>query len=112
MPGSQIPTETAVAAETTTVWSRRRRPLTWRRALRGSVPYALLAPVVIVMVAVLGYPLYKLVVLSFQRYGLAELIQRQGEWIGFDNYSSVLQDEDLLADAGSARSSSRSRTSA
>lgn len=44
------------------------------------------------MVAVLGYPLYKLVTLSFQRYGLFELIQRKGEWIGFDNYTSVLRD--------------------
>ena len=28
-------------------------------------------------VAILGYPLYKLVTLAFQQYGLAELIQRQ-----------------------------------
>ena len=66
--------------------------MTWQRVVRASVPYAAARPRVILMVAVLGYPLYKLVVLSFQRYGLAELIQRQGEWIGFDNYSSVLQD--------------------
>jgi N,N'-diacetylchitobiose transport system permease protein len=42
---------------------------------------------------VLGYPLYKLVALSFQQYGLPELIQRQGVWIGLDNYTSILQDE-------------------
>ena len=42
--------------------------------------------------AILGYPLYKLVTLSFQQYGLAELIQREGTWIGFDNYESVLRD--------------------
>jgi N,N'-diacetylchitobiose transport system permease protein len=60
--------------------------------LRGSVPYWLLLPVVAVMAAVLGYPLYKLVTLSFQRYGLFELIQRKGTWIGLDNFSSVLQD--------------------
>ncbi len=40
----------------------------------------------------LGYPLYKLVTLSFQQYELPELIQRKGEWIGLDNYSSVLRD--------------------
>ena len=44
------------------------------------------------MVAVLGYPLYKLVALSLQRYQLPELIQRKGTWIGFDNYESVLRD--------------------
>ena len=43
--------------------------------------------------AILGYPLYQLVTLSFQRYGLPELIQRKGEWIGLDNYRSVLGDE-------------------
>jgi N,N'-diacetylchitobiose transport system permease protein len=48
--------------------------------------------VVAAIAAILGYPLYRLVSLSFQRYGLAELIQRQGEWIGLDNYRSVLSD--------------------
>jgi N,N'-diacetylchitobiose transport system permease protein len=44
------------------------------------------------MGAVLAYPLYKLLTLSFQRYQLPELVQRKGEWIGLDNYSSVLRD--------------------
>ena len=81
-----------VAAESSTIRSRR-RPRTVRRALRGSVPYLLILPVIVVITAILGYPLYKLVTLSFQQYGLPELILRQGVWIGFDNYSSVLQDE-------------------
>jgi N,N'-diacetylchitobiose transport system permease protein len=42
--------------------------------------------------AILGYPLYNLVKLSFQRYGLFELIQRKGVGVGLDNYRSVLQD--------------------
>ena len=49
-------------------------------------------PVVAAIVAILGYPLYRLTTLSFQRYGLPELIQRHGEWIGLDNYRSVLSD--------------------
>ena len=61
--------------------------------LRGSVPYLLILPVVVVIGAILGYPLYKLVTLSFQQYGLPELIQRKGTWVGFDNYASVLRDE-------------------
>jgi len=56
------------------------------------VPYLLVLPVIVAVGAILGYPLYRLVVLSFQRYGLPELIQRQGEWIGLDNYRSVLWD--------------------
>jgi N,N'-diacetylchitobiose transport system permease protein len=62
------------------------------RVARGAVPYLLVAPVILVVGAILGYPLYELVTLSFQQYGLAELIQRQGIWIGFDNYESVLRD--------------------
>ena len=46
----------------------------------------------LVVGAILGYPLYKVATLSFQQYGLPELIQRKGEWIGFDNYESVLRD--------------------
>jgi len=56
------------------------------------VPYLLVLPVLVAIAAILGYPLYQLVTLSFQRYGLPELIQRQGTWIGLDNYRSVLSD--------------------
>ena len=44
------------------------------------------------IVAVLGYPLYQLVALSFQKYGLFELIAHKGEWIGLDNYSQIFHD--------------------
>ena len=84
---------TGIAAGTGAPRSRRRRPFAVRGLLRGSVPYLLVAPVLLVIGAVLGYPLYKLVTLSFQQYGLAELIQRKGTWIGLDNYESVLRDE-------------------
>jgi N,N'-diacetylchitobiose transport system permease protein len=67
--------------------------LTPSRVLRGSVPYLLVLPVLAVVGVILAYPLYKLVTLSFQQYGLPELIQQKGTWIGFDNYESVLRDE-------------------
>ena len=41
---------------------------------------------------VLGYPLYRLVTLSFQQYGLPELIAHKGKWIGLDNYREILGD--------------------
>jgi N,N'-diacetylchitobiose transport system permease protein len=59
---------------------------------RKSVPYALVAPVVIVIAVVLGYPLYWLAKLSTERYGLFELIQHKGVSIGLKNYGSVLHD--------------------
>ena len=80
-----------VAAEASAHRSRRRPRL--KRIAHASVPYLLILPVIVVITAILGYPLYKLVTLSFQQYGLAELIQKKGVWIGFDNFSSVLQDE-------------------
>jgi N,N'-diacetylchitobiose transport system permease protein len=49
-------------------------------------------PVVGVMGAILGYPLYSLVRLSLQRYGLPELIAHQGVYIGLENFASVLHD--------------------
>jgi len=81
----------AVAAETTK-WSRRRR-LTWVRVARGSVPYWLILPVVAVVAAILGYPIYSLVRLSLEHYTLFELIQHHGQYIGLKNFSSVLHDQ-------------------
>jgi N,N'-diacetylchitobiose transport system permease protein len=62
------------------------------RPLRAVAPYALLAPSLLVILAVLAYPLYQLAALSFQKYGLFELIAHKGEWIGLDNYSRIFHD--------------------
>jgi N,N'-diacetylchitobiose transport system permease protein len=87
-----LPQEVAIAAETTTTWPRRRRASAWRRALGASVPYWLILPVVVTVGVVLGYPIYRLVRLSFQQYGLFELIQHKGKPAGLANYSSILHD--------------------
>ena len=92
MTSSRFPEEAAVAAEANPPWSRRRRRSTWQRARGGSVPYLLVLPVLAAIGAVLGYPVYRLVVLSFEKYGLFELIRHRGSWIGVDNYRSVLGD--------------------
>jgi N,N'-diacetylchitobiose transport system permease protein len=81
----------AVAAETTK-WSRRRR-FSWARLGRASVPYWLILPVVAALTALLGYPIYSLVRLSLQHYTLFELIKHHGQWVGLDNFSSVLHDQ-------------------
>jgi len=49
-------------------------------------------PVVAALAAVLGYPIYDLVRLSLQEYGLAQLVSHQGIYIGLQNFSSVLHD--------------------
>jgi N,N'-diacetylchitobiose transport system permease protein len=88
---SEIPGGTAIAAEAG--YRPRRRPLTVARVVRAVTPYLLILPVLIVIAAILGYPLYHLARLSFQKYGLFELIQRHGTDVGWANYSSVLHDE-------------------
>jgi N,N'-diacetylchitobiose transport system permease protein len=83
---------TAAAAETTLHRSRRRRRF-WEHAARKAVPFALIAPVVIVVALVVGYPLYWLGKLSTQKYGLFELIQHHGSSVGLANFRSVLHDQ-------------------
>src|SRR5207302_1541079 len=53
---------------------------------------ALILPVVAMIGVILGYPLYWLVKLSTERYGLFELIRHVGVSVGLDNYRSVLHD--------------------
>jgi N,N'-diacetylchitobiose transport system permease protein len=79
-----IPYE-AAAAGAGSLPSRRRRRFPW-------AAYGLILPVVAAIGVILGYPIYKLVRLSFEQYGLFELVRRSGRWIGLDNYRSVLQD--------------------
>jgi N,N'-diacetylchitobiose transport system permease protein len=83
---------TSAAQAADVVPLRRRKGLSWRRALRASVPYWLILPVLITVGAVLGYPIYRLVRLSTQHYGLFELIQHKGKPAGLSNYGSILHD--------------------
>jgi N,N'-diacetylchitobiose transport system permease protein len=62
-----------------------------RGGRRSSVlPYALLLPATVVLVAMLGYPLWRLVVLSLQEFGLAQVFGRPAKWIGLANYREIL----------------------
>ena len=80
-----VPSDAAVAAGARSLPPRRGRRL-------SLAPYGLILPVAAAVVLLLGYPIYKLVRISFERYGLFELIQHKGHWIGLDNYRSVLGD--------------------
>jgi N,N'-diacetylchitobiose transport system permease protein len=82
----------SVAESESTLASRRRRRLSRQRIGRVVGPYALLAPATVVIGVVLAYPLYLLVSLSFQKYGLFELIRHEGRWIGVENYSRIFHD--------------------
>jgi N,N'-diacetylchitobiose transport system permease protein len=62
--------------------ARRRRP--------SALPYSLLLPAVVVLGVMLGYPLYRLVVLSLQDFGLPQVFGQPAEWVGLDNFREIL----------------------
>ncbi|MET8033039.1 sugar ABC transporter permease [Streptomyces sp. NPDC005345] len=70
-----------------------------RRTSGGpATPWALLAPCLLILALVLGYPLVRLVTLSFQKFGQSQLWGFQpAESVGFDNFSTVLGDSEFWA---------------
>jgi N,N'-diacetylchitobiose transport system permease protein len=78
--------------------SRRRLPLRQRVAKTGG-PYLLILPSIVIILAVLAYPIYKLFELSFQTYQLPQLIHESHHklgkapvWVGFANFAKVFED--------------------
>ncbi len=72
-----------------------RRPsaqLRRRRLLRRAAPYLLIGPALLVIAAVMAYPMGFLTNLSLQDYGLRELLAHQGVWVGLANYASFATD--------------------
>jgi N,N'-diacetylchitobiose transport system permease protein len=66
--------------------SRRRR-----RKLDNRTPWLLSLPTVLLLIGLLAYPLYRMIVLSFQNMRLRELLGGlTPPWVGFDQYSKVL----------------------
>jgi len=63
------------------------------RRRRDRTPWLLAAPTLLLLAALLGYPMVKMVELSFQNMRLRELISgRAPAWVGLDNYTRVLSD--------------------
>ncbi|MCK1818590.1 sugar ABC transporter permease [Streptomyces sp. XM83C] len=62
----------------------------------AATPWLLLAPCLLVLVLVMGYPLLRLVTLSFQKFGQSQLWGFQpAENVGFDNFTAVLGDDEF-----------------
>src|SRR4051812_19322475 len=60
---------------------------------RNRTPWLLALPALLLLAGLLGYPLERMVVLSFQNMRLRELLSgRTPPWVGFDNYTNVLGD--------------------
>jgi N,N'-diacetylchitobiose transport system permease protein len=87
---SRVP---AAVVEPTLVGRRRRRSLTV--AGSWSAPYLLLVPASAVIAAVLAYPLYFMVRLSLEHYGLFQLVRHKGEWVGTANFAQIFHDAEF-----------------
>ncbi|MFI6926240.1 carbohydrate ABC transporter permease [Nonomuraea spiralis] len=59
-----------------------------------SIPYVLLVPGLLVIAVLLLYPMFQLVVMAFQKVGLAQIRgSRPAEWVGLDNFEKVLSND-------------------
>ncbi|MEV6601069.1 sugar ABC transporter permease [Actinoplanes sp. NPDC051346] len=70
-------------------------PVTGKRRATtgGKAPYVLVLPGLLLLAALLGYPLVRMGVLSFQQLGLRQLFGNlPPENVGFDNYTRILTD--------------------
>ena len=58
-------------------------------------PYLLIGPAGIVILLILGFPVYRLITLSLQKYGLDEIISGKTIWLGFQNFRLLLTDREF-----------------
>ncbi|MDB1088600.1 sugar ABC transporter permease [Streptomyces sp. ACA25] len=65
------------------------------RRLRPLRPWLLLAPALTVLAVLLLWPLVRVVLLSFQDYGLREIRSGESHYTGLDNYRTLLGDSYL-----------------
>ncbi|MEU0113359.1 sugar ABC transporter permease [Streptomyces bobili] len=73
-----------------------RRPRTRAASAGAGTPWLLLAPCLLILVLVMGYPLVRLVTLSFQKFGQSQLWGFQpAESVGLDNFTDVLGDSEF-----------------
>jgi N,N'-diacetylchitobiose transport system permease protein len=58
-------------------------------------PAVLLTPAIVVIAFITGWPLLQLIRMSFQEFGRAQIFGRPPVWVGIDNYTTVLTDNDF-----------------
>jgi N,N'-diacetylchitobiose transport system permease protein len=70
-------------------------PAPERRSRRSVAPLLLLAPSAVILVVFIGWPLVQMVVMSFQKYGRAQIFGQAAPFVGIDNYVAVLTDPEF-----------------
>ena len=66
-----------------------------RRRRADLFPYALLLPSLALLLVLVGWPLVKLVITSFQHFGREQAFGKPPTWSGLANYTKVLSDHDF-----------------
>ena len=92
VPSSDTAAASTAAASGPRTGNLARLPDLRRRLLKRSTPYLLIAPALVVIAAVMAYPMGFLASLSLQDYGLRELLAHQGVWVGAANYARLAED--------------------
>ncbi|HWM33153.1 MAG TPA: sugar ABC transporter permease [Pseudolysinimonas sp.] len=70
-----------------------RRPRRGSRRREELLPFLLLIPAAIVVLALTAWPLIQLLVMSMQEFGRAQIFGAAPDWIWFENYAEVLGDK-------------------
>jgi len=64
-----------------------------RKGFDRFTPYVLIIPAVVLLLTLLAYPVYRMIVVSLQKYEQPQLWgTRPPEWIGLSNYTKLLKD--------------------
>ncbi|MFJ4092075.1 carbohydrate ABC transporter permease [Kitasatospora sp. NPDC089913] len=95
-----IETSAARSGGAGTAKKKSARPADGRSIGSRFAPYLLLLPATLATLALLGWPLLKTVLVSFQNLNARQLVQHLTEWNGFENYTEQLKDEQFWAVTG------------
>jgi N,N'-diacetylchitobiose transport system permease protein len=96
-PNTAVPARASVPASRRTAPGR--RPAA-RRISATTVPYLLLAPAVLAILGLLGWPVVSVVIDSFQELGPRQVNLHLTEWVGFANYQAILSDPEFWTVTG------------
>jgi len=65
------------------------------RRKKSPWPYLLISPSLLALGLILCYPIYKLITLSFEKYGLSEIIAGKGTFVGLQNFTDTFTDPEF-----------------
>ncbi|MBB5956606.1 N,N'-diacetylchitobiose transport system permease protein [Saccharothrix tamanrassetensis] len=88
-----VPTNSSAPRRAAKGGAPRRRGSAFDRLL----PYLLLAPALIAILWLVGWPVLSLLVTSFRKLNLKELTRGEVVWVGLDNYAGILGDPTFWA---------------